>query len=198
MRPADNVTTFRRSMPDGRSGAGGKARHGDCCRVACIGQIFVQLAGPAMMGWTRPLHDREARRTIQYFAKGTDLCAYTAEDLEVVAAALSARPRRALDGEQPQRRLTVCWERFKQALRQRIESALRAPIEMMDDFPGAPCGERHAEGVKYGPRPHVRREGPAAISRVVISALLRRRTPTIPAEHINRATWICFGKVESP
>ena len=77
------------------------ARHDEFTLATHVPVYFCERASP----WQRGSNENTNGLLRQYFPKGTDLTAYTAEDLAVVAAELNARPRKTLDWETPSRHL---------------------------------------------------------------------------------------------
>ena len=65
--------------------------------------VFFAHAGKP---WQRPTNENSNGLLRQYFPKGSDLRAYTLEDLRAVEARINSRPRKTLDWATPEQILT--------------------------------------------------------------------------------------------
>ncbi len=73
------------------------ALHGQITRAVGLPVFFCEKASP----WQRPSNENTNGLLRQYFPKGTDLRAHSAEQLAAVAAELNARPRKTLGWDSP-------------------------------------------------------------------------------------------------
>src|SRR3990172_6833198 len=76
-------------------------RHDEFTQATNVPVYFCDRASP----WQRGTNENTNGLLRQYFPKGTDLTAHTAERLAIVAADLNTRPRKTLGWETPSRRL---------------------------------------------------------------------------------------------
>jgi transposase, IS30 family len=76
-------------------------RHDEFTLATNVPVYFCDRASP----WQRGTNENTNGLLRQYFPKGTDLSAHTAERLAIVAADLNTRPRKTLGWETPSRRL---------------------------------------------------------------------------------------------
>ena len=79
------------------------ARHNEFTAATGIPVFFCEPASP----WQRGSNENTNGLLRQYFPKGTDLNAYTAEHLAAVATELNNRPRKVLGGASPSRHLAT-------------------------------------------------------------------------------------------
>jgi IS30 family transposase len=79
-----------------------------------IAVYFADLHSP----WQRGTNENTNGLLRQYFPKGTDLCRWSAEDLEAVAHALNTRPRKVIG-----------WKTPAEALDEHLHSAAQAGVD---------------------------------------------------------------------
>ena len=73
------------------------ARHGE---LAIDPQIAVYFCDPHAP-WQRPSNENTNGLLRQYFPKGTDLSRWSRDEIEAIAGALNARPRKTLGWKTP-------------------------------------------------------------------------------------------------
>jgi IS30 family transposase len=71
--------------------------------------------------WQRGTNENTNGLLRQYFPKGTDLSAHSAQEIAAVAAALNARPRKALGWKTPAEALD---ERLREGNRSRVATTV--------------------------------------------------------------------------
>ena len=93
------------------------ARHDEIAYLLADGVFFAYPGRP----WQRASNENTNGLLRQYFPKGTDLTRWTREEIEAVAAALNARPRKILG-----------WKTPAEALDEHLRSVQTAGVASID------------------------------------------------------------------